>query len=65
MLKQNHFDLDNEYKFRNPQIAKKMLAIHYINKVMVVSSDKTIVTSNANMFSHDFKNLLNQLEKSP
>ena len=62
MLKQNNFDLENEYKFRNPEAAKKMLAIHYINKVMVVNSDNTIVTSNANMFSKDFIKILNKLK---
>ncbi len=62
MLKQNSFGFENEYRFRNPEAAKKMLAIQYINKVIVVNSDKTIVISNANMFDYDFKNLLDQLK---
>jgi hypothetical protein len=62
MLKQNNCSLDNEYRFRNPQAAKKILSLHYINKVMVVDRDKTIVTSNANLFSSDFKYLLKELK---
>lgn len=62
ILKQNSFDIAQEYRFRNPQVAKKLLAIEYINKVIVVNSDKTIVNSNSNMFDHNFKNLLNQLK---
>lgn len=62
MLKQNNFSLDNEYRFRNPKAAKKMLAILYINKVMVVNSNKIIVTSNANLFNRDFKNILKELK---
>jgi hypothetical protein len=62
MLSQNNFELNNEYKFRDPDAAKKILAIKYINKVMVVNSDKIIITSNANLFSNDFINLLNTLK---
>lgn len=62
MLKQNNFDMEHEYKFRDPEAAKKILAIHYINKVMVVNSDKEIVTSNANIFNKDFKYILEELE---
>ena len=62
MLKQNNCSLDKEYRFRNPKAAKKMLSLHYINKVMVVNSNKTIVTSNANIFSKDFKYILNELK---
>jgi len=62
MLKQNNFSLDNEYRFRNPEAAKKILSLHYINKVMVVNSNKIIVTSNANLFSRDFKYILKELK---
>ena len=62
ILKQNHIDISQEYRFRNPQVAKKLLAIQYINKVIIINDDKTISISNANIFSYDFKDLLNQLK---
>jgi len=62
ILKQNHFDIAQEYRFRNPQVAKKLLAIQYINKVVIINSDKTIVTSNSNLFSHSFKKLLEEIK---
>jgi hypothetical protein len=62
LVKQNNFDIENEYKFRNPDAAKKILALHYINKVMVVNNDKEIVTSNANIFDKEFKDILDKLE---
>jgi len=63
MLKQNYLDLDQEYRFNNPQIGKKLLAIHYINKVIITDKNGFIVVPNANMFDYDFKNLLNKLEQ--
>jgi len=62
MLKQNKFKADNEYKFRDPEAAKKILAMQYINKVIVVNNDKTIITSKANIFSKDFIKILNTLK---
>jgi hypothetical protein len=61
LLHQNNFSLKNEYRFRDPDAAKKILAIHYINKVMVVDRNNRIVVSNGNMFRSDFKELLNSL----
>jgi len=61
LLYQNNFPLEGEYRFRDPDAAKKILAIHYINKVMVVDRNNLIITSNANMFSSDFKELLDFL----
>jgi len=62
MLKQNKFKADNEYKFRDPEAAKKILAMKYINKVIVVNNDKTIITSKANIFSKDFIKILDTLK---
>ncbi|MCF6296161.1 MAG: peroxiredoxin family protein [Flavobacteriaceae bacterium] len=62
LLKENNFAMDNEYRFRNPVAAKKILAINYIYKVMIVNKDKHIVASNANMFSKDFIKILNKLK---
>jgi len=61
LLYQHNFSLDGEYRFRDAEAAKKILAIHYINKVMVVGQNNQIITSNANMFSNEFKGLLNEL----
>jgi Thioredoxin-like len=62
LLKRNNCDLIQEYRFRNPQVAKKLLAIQYINKVIVVDRNNTIVSSNANMFDMDFNTLLQDLK---
>ena len=61
-LLQHNIPLENEYRFRNPNFAKKALAIHYINKVMVVGKDKLIISSNASLFTKDFKLLLNEIQ---
>ena len=62
ILKQNKIACSQEYRFRNPQVAKKLLAIQYINKVIIVNGDKTIAVSNANIFSYAFEDLINQLK---
>lgn len=61
LLHQNNFTLEGEYRFRDSDAAKKILAIQYINKVMVVDKNNMIITSSANMFSSDFKKLLDFL----
>lgn len=62
LLKQSNCDLTQEYRFRNPQVAKKLLAIQYINKAIVVDKNNTIISSNANMFNMDFNALLRKLK---
>jgi len=62
LLKQNHIDFEHEYRFKNPQAAKKLLAIQYINKVIVIDNNKTIVSSNASLFTYDIKKILEQLQ---
>jgi hypothetical protein len=61
LLNQYNFPLEGEYRFRDPEAAKKILAIQYINKVMVIDKNNRIVSSNANMFSNDLKAILNDL----
>jgi hypothetical protein len=61
LLKQNHFDYNYEYRFKNPQVAKKLLAIQYINKIIIVDKNANIVTSNGDIFSKNFKYLLGKL----
>jgi hypothetical protein len=62
LLKEHKIDYKKEFRFRDPQIAKKMLAIQYINKVIVLDGDNNIIASNANLFNHDFKYILNKLK---
>lgn len=62
VLKQNNIDTQNEYRFRNPEVAKKLLAIRYINKVIVVDRNDNIISSNANLFRTEFKYLLDEIK---
>lgn len=62
LIKDNNFDFNYEYRFRDPKIAKKMLAIRYINKVIVLDRYNTIVSSNANLFNYDFSDILEELK---
>lgn len=61
LLNQNNFPLEGEYRFKNTVDAKKVLAIQYINKVMVVDRNRQIINSNANMFDSNFTKLLDFL----
>ncbi|TJY36036.1 thioredoxin-like domain-containing protein [Pontimicrobium aquaticum] len=62
ILKQNNIDTTNEYRFRNPDVAKRLLAIRYINKVIVVDKNDNILSSNSNLFGSEFKKLLNEIK---
>lgn len=62
LLNEHKFPLEYEYRFRNPHAAKKILAINYVNKVMVLDKDGKIVSSNASMFKRDFRTLLDTLQ---
>lgn len=62
LLNENKFPLDYEYRFRNPHAAKKILAINYVNKVMVLDANGKIISSNASMFKRDFRTLLDELQ---
>jgi len=57
-LKRYKFPIENEYRFANPQDAKKQLVISRLNKVMLVDKDGVIVHANANMSSYKFEELL-------
>jgi hypothetical protein len=61
LILQNNFPIEHEYRFRKPDAARKLLAIHYINKVMVVDKNNRIISSNANIFSSDFNHMLKDL----
>ena len=57
-LKQYKFPRENEYRFANPEDAKKQLVISKLNKVMLINKDGTIVHANANMADHRFEEQL-------
>ncbi|EGV42738.2 hypothetical protein BZARG_2509 [Bizionia argentinensis JUB59] len=63
ILKYN-YSKDNEFIFKNPELAKQKLAISPINKVMIIDKKGKIVNAHTNMFSIMFEEellgLLNQ-----
>lgn len=66
ILLSNKFSLANEYKFVNSIEARQALALIYINKIILMNDKGQIVDANANMFSLNFEEKLNNLvqEKS-
>lgn len=60
MLQQYSFPLESEYRFRNPNIAKDILAINNIYKVMIVDKNSTIIT-NTRTYSQEYKAILEKL----
>ena len=57
-IRQNKFKSEHEYIFRNPEIAKKILALNNVYKVIVIDENSEILVANANMFSTEFKKTL-------
>ena len=49
----------NEFKLRNPDIAKKLLGIQYIRKTIIVDSKMNIIESNVNLFSDNLEEIIN------
>ncbi len=49
----------NEFKLRNPYIAKKLLGIQYIRKTIIVDSKMNIIESNVNLFSDNLEKIIN------
>jgi len=49
----------NEFKLRNPDIAKKLLGIQYIRKTIIVDSKMNIIESNINLFSDNLEEIIN------
>lgn len=60
-LKQNKFGSQYEFKLRNPEVSKKILALYNIYKVIIVDRNSEIISSNANMFNLEFKHLLTEI----
>jgi hypothetical protein len=57
-LQESHFSLDDEYQFKNPEVAMHTLAIYPMNKVIIVDKNNVIVNSKANLFSRHFEEQL-------
>tara|TARA_R110002049_G_scaffold18569_1_gene70786 strand:+ start:2239 stop:3630 length:1392 start_codon:yes stop_codon:yes gene_type:complete len=57
-LKNNRFLCNDEYYFKNPEVSIEVLAIHPMNKTMIIDKNKKIVNSNTNMFSNKFEEQL-------
>lgn len=57
-LKRNRFVFKNEYVFKNPEEATKMLAIHPMTKAIIIDKNKKIVNSRTNIFSIKFEKQL-------
>jgi hypothetical protein len=56
-----NFPTLNEFKFKNSKVARKILAVNYLNKAIIVDENSTILHPNANIFSSDFHETLKNL----
>ncbi|WP_299368407.1 hypothetical protein [Winogradskyella sp.] len=59
----NNYDFpkDNEYKFKYPKEARKVLAVNYLNKAIIVNENAMILHPNVNIFKSDFTEMLGSL----
>ena len=55
------FSKDNEYRFKYPDKARKVLAVNYLNKAIIVNEDGIILHPNINIFKSDFTETLDHL----
>ena len=60
-INQYKFDLNNEYRFKNPKEALQTLAVNYLYKVIIVDRKGNIINPNVNIFSKDFEGKLNDM----
>ncbi|SHH45515.1 hypothetical protein SAMN05444148_2055 [Winogradskyella jejuensis] len=60
-IHQYKFNLDNEYRFKNPKEALETLAVSYLYKVIIVDSKANIIHPNVNIFNEDFENTLKDM----
>jgi len=56
-----NFPTVNEFKFKDSKKARKTLAVNYLNKCIIVDENAIILHPNANIFSSDFNETLNEL----
>lgn len=55
------FPTENEYKFKHPKKARKVLAVNYLNKAIIVNENAMILHPNVNIFKSDFSKTLGKL----
>lgn len=60
-IRKNRFQSEHEYILRNPEVAKKILALSNVYKVMIVDENSEIIVANASLFSSEFKEMLAEL----
>ena len=56
-----NFPTTHEFKFKNSHLARKTLAVNYLNKSIIVDENSIILHPNANIFSADFDEVLEEL----
>ena len=56
-----NFPSQKEYKFKHPKKARKVLAVNYLNKAIIVDENATILHPNVNIFKSDFTEMLEEL----
>lgn len=56
-----NFPTTNEFRFKNSKMARKTLAVNYLNKAIIVDESGKILHPNANIFNSDFKETLDEL----
>lgn len=56
-----NFPTINEFKFKNSKEARKTLAVNYLNKAIIVNENGIILHPNANIFSSEFNDTLEEL----
>ncbi|MDG4715359.1 TlpA family protein disulfide reductase [Winogradskyella marincola] len=55
------FPTENEYKFKFPAKARKVLAVNYLNKAIIVNENGMILHPNVNIFKSDFTEMLGDM----
>ena len=55
------FPKENEYRFKYPTVARKVLAVNYANKAIIVNENAMILHPNVNIYKSDFAELLGNL----
>jgi len=63
IINQYNFPTASEYKFKDSKKALKTLALNYLNKAIIVDDHGHILHSNANIYSSEFENTLEELLK--
>lgn len=61
IIEQYDFPTTNEFKFKDTHTARKILAVNYLNKSIVVDEFGNILHPNANIFSSEFEQTLENL----